>query len=448
MSLDPQQQSSGIGKDDLSPTAERSVDARTGVRRSFVPRSNAMRLLLYGGVLFLLLSIVRVITGADELTAPGTVSATLRLAMPLLLAALAGLWAERAGIVNIGIEGMMILGTWFGGWGAWQFGAWPGIVLGMVGGALGGLLHALATVRFNVDHVISGVAINILALGFTQYLSQIVFQGQPGGGVAKSPPQSSSIESLTMPWLAGGAVNGQPTADLLGDLYNQHIPVISDLAGVLRGLLTELSWATILALALVPLTAFVLWKTAFGLRTRSSGEAPAAAESLGVKVIRLRYIALAVSGALAGFGGAFLAIVSSGAYQEGQTANRGFIGLAIMIFGNWQPYGLLGGATLFGFTDALQLLGPGAVPSLFLFVAILLVGVAAMQFYRKHLYGAIGALVAGIGFLVLYLTVDQLSRDLIAITPYVITLLVLAVASQRLRPPAHAGLPYRSGDSH
>ena len=92
--------------------------------------------------------------------------------------------------------------------------------------------------------------------------------------------------------------------------------------------------------------------------------------------------------------------------------------------------------------------GPGAIPSLFLFVAILLVGVAAMQFYRKRLYGAIGALVAGIGFLVLYLTVDQLSRDLIAITPYVVTLLVLAVASQRLRPPAHAGLPYRSGDSH
>ena len=135
MSLDPQQQSSGIGKDDLSPTAVRSDDARTGVRRSFAPtvqraaaaalRRRAVRAPV----------VVRVITGADELTAPGTMSATLRLAMPLLLAALAGLWAERAGIVNIGIEGMMILGTWFGGWGAWQFGAWPGIVLGMVGGA-------------------------------------------------------------------------------------------------------------------------------------------------------------------------------------------------------------------------------------------------------------------------------------------------------------------------
>ena len=179
-----------------------------------------------------------------------------------------------------------------------------------------------------------------------------------------------------MPWLAGGAVGGSPTSDALGSLYSAKIPVVSDLAGVLRGVLTELSWATIAALTLVPLTAFVLWRTSFGLRLRSSGEAPAAAESLGVKVIRLRYVAMAISGGLAGFGGAFLAIVASSAYREGQTANRGYIGLAIMIFGNWKPGGLLGGASLFGFTDALQLLGAGAIPSLFLFVAIVLVIIA------------------------------------------------------------------------
>jgi simple sugar transport system permease protein len=199
---------------------------------------------------------------------------------------------------------------------------------------------------------------------------------------------------------------------------------------------------------LVPLSAFVLWRTAFGLRLRSSGEAPAAAESLGVKVIRLRYVAMAISGALAGFAGAFLSIVASSAYREGQTANRGFIGLAIMIFGNWRPGGLLGGASLFGFTDALQLLGKSAIPSLFLFVAIVLALIAILQLRRKRTIAAFGAFGSGVGFFVLWLTIDSLPSDLVTITPYVVTLLVLAVASQRLRPPAHAGLPYRSGDSH
>ncbi len=456
MTNDPERRFAGIGPDQPAPIAAGTSDAKVDVLAparpiSLVGRiagSSSRRLLLGGAALFIVLSIVRVITGADELTAPGTVSATLRLSIPLLLAGLAGLWAERVGIINIGIEGMMILGTWFGAYGAWKFGPWTGILLGLAGGALGGLVHAVATVRFNVDHVISGVAINILALGFTQYLSEIFFNGQPGGGVSKSPPQSGAIETLTMPWLAGGAVGGTPTADLLGSLYRQKIPVISDLAGVARGVLTELSWASIVALALVPLTVFVLWRTSFGLRLRSSGEAPAAAESLGVKVIRLRYVAMAISGALAGFGGAFLSIVASSAYREGQTANRGYIGLAIMIFGNWRPGGLLGGASLFGFTDALQLLGSGAIPALFLFVAIVLVLIALLQFRRKRTGAAVGAVVTGAGFLVLYLTVDALSSDLVTITPYVVTLLVLAVASQRLRPPAHAGLPYRSGDSH
>ncbi len=448
MTLDPQRSTAGIGPDQLSKVAGRSVDAAPDPGRRKFAGSTSGRLILAAAGLFIVLSIVRVITGADELTAPGTVSATLRLSIPLLLAGLAGLWAERVGIVNIGIEGMMILGTWFGAYGAWKFGPWTGILLGVIGGCLGGLIHAVATVKFNVDHVISGVAINILALGATQYLSEIFFNGQQGGGVSKSPPQLAPIEALTAPYLAGGAVGGQPTADLLGDLYNEKIPVISDLAGVLRGLLTDLSWATIVALLLVPLTAFILWRTAFGLRLRSSGEAPAAAESLGVKVIRLRYLAMAVSGGLAGFAGAFLSIVASSAYREGQTANRGYIGLAIMIFGNWRPTGLLGGASLFGFTDALQLLGSSAIPALFLFVAFLLAMVTLLQIRRKRLTAALIAFLCAVGFLVLYLTVDSLTSDLVTVTPYVVTLLVLAVASQRLRPPAHAGLPFRPGDSH
>ncbi len=452
MSLEP---TPGVGRDDLKSTAAPGPAAKVDVLPptnppflSALSTSARTRFLLIAVGLLVILSIVRVITGADDLTAPGTMSATLRLSIPLLLAGLAGLWAERVGIVNIGIEGMMILGTWFGGFGAWKFGPWSGILLGILGGALGGLVHALATVRFNVDHVISGVALNILAAGFTQYLSAIAFAGVPGGGVSKSPPQLAPIETLTMPFLAGGDLFGWRSPDVLGWLNRERWPIVADFAGILRGLLTEVSWATLLALALVPATAFVLWRTTFGLRLRSSGEAPAAAESLGVKVIRLRYVALAISGGLAGFGGAFLAIVASSTYREGQTGGRGYIGLATMIFGNWRPTGLLGGATLFGFTDALQLLGQEAIPALFLFVAIVLVLLAGWQFRKKRTYAAIGALLAGVVFLVLYLTVDRVPTDLVTSTPYLVTLLVLAAASQRLRPPAHAGLPYRSGEGH
>ena len=307
----------------------------------------------------------------------------------------------------------------------------------------------MATVRFSVDHVISGVAINILALGATQYLSEIFFNGQPGGGVSKSPPQSGPIESLdrALPRGRGGrwdahvrparvALRAEDPGALgrrRGAARGVDRPVLGDHRGAAAGAADGVR---------------ALWRTAFGLRLRSSGEAPAAAESLGVKVIRLRYLAMAVSGGLAGFGGAFLSIVASSAYREGQTANRGYIGLAIMIFGNWRPTGLLGGASLFGFTDALQLLGSSAIPSLFLFVAFLLAIVSLLQLRRQRMAAAVIAFVCAVGFLVLYLTVDALTADLVAITPYVVTLLVLAIASQRLRPPAHAGLPYRPGDSH
>ena len=453
MTQDPLRTDSGIGPDQLKQTAAASPDAAVDVPTgtgSFASgfATSPWKWPIIAAGLLVILSLVRVITGADDLTASGTVSTTLRLSIPLLLAGLAGLWAERVGVVNIGIEGMMILGTWFGGFGAWKFGPWTGILLGVLGGAIGGLVHAVATVRFNVDHVISGVALNILAAGITQYLSAIFFDGVPGGGLSKSPPQLDAINTVTLPILAGGDLFGWKSPDLLGWLDTKNWAVVSDFAGILRGLMVGVSWATIVAVLLVPLTAFLLWRTQFGLRLRSSGEAPAAAESLGVKVIRLRYQALAISGGLAGFGGAFLAVVASGAYRENQTGGRGYIGLATMIFGNWRPAGLLGGASLFGFTDALQLLGSKSIPALFLFVAVVLVLVAALQLRRKRIGAAVGALIAGVGFGIIYLTVDAIPTDLVTSTPYVVTLLVLAAASQRLRPPAHAGLPYRSGESH
>ena len=133
---------------------------------------HGLRLITAGAVLLVLLSITRLITGADDLTSSGTMGTTLRLTVPILLAGLAGLWSERVGIVNIGIEGMMIFGTWFGAYGAWQFGPWIGLAMGVGGGAIGGLIHAVATVRFNVDHIISGTILPEMAESFLSRLAE------------------------------------------------------------------------------------------------------------------------------------------------------------------------------------------------------------------------------------------------------------------------------------
>ena len=195
------------------------------------------------------------------------------------------------------------------------------------------------------------------------------------------------------------------------------------------------------------LTYYVLWRTAFGLRLRSCGEDPYAAESLGVNVYLYKYIAVIVSGGLAGLGGAYLAIVAAGIYREGQTGGRGYIGLAAMIFGNWRPGGLLAGSGLFGYTDALQLRSGDAVHALLLLAAIafLLIGgvpaVEAADDPRRRRADRRGRRV-----LVWYASTDTLPSQLTFVTPYVTTLLVLALASQRLRPPKADGLIYRRGE--
>ncbi|MFJ9808463.1 ABC transporter permease [Streptomyces sp. NPDC101158] len=382
-----------------------------------------------------LFSLVRVISGANDLTSVGQVSGALQLAVPIGLAGLGGLWSERAGVVNIGLEGMMVLGTWFGAWAGYQWGPWTGVVVGMLGGALGGLLHAIITVTFNVNHIVSGVAINILAVGFTQYLSNFTF-AEAEGGSSKQSPRIDQITDITIPGLSSG----------LADLQGKHWFLISDLAGILGGLVTNLSLLTIVAILLIPLTWWVLWRTAFGLRLRSCGENPVAAESLGVNVYKYKYIAVVISGALAGLGGAFLAIVSTGIYQEGQTGGRGYIGLAAMIFGNWMPGGMAMGAGLFGFTDSLKLRGGAEnVHALLLLVALLLVIAALWQMYRKKwVVAAIGAVFA-VGFFFWYVLTDEVPSQFVDAAPYVTTLLVLALSAQRLRMPKADGLPYRKG---
>lgn len=410
-------------------------------------RHKGRRIILIGGVLFLVLSMVRTVTDTADITSSSTMGTTLRLTIPILLAGLAGLWAERVGVVNIGIEGMMILGSWFGGFAAWQWGAWAGLAFGVLGGVLGGLIHAVAVVRFNVDHIISGVALNILAFGAMRYLSELAFEGEQGGGISQSPQQVSKIPKINLPVLAGGQVGDWKSPDLLGRLEAKQWFALSDAAGILRALVFDVSWATIISLLLVPLTFWVLWRTRFGLRVRSSGEAPDAAETLGVKVAPLRYAALSISGGLAGLGGAYLAVVFSSYYREGQTANRGYIGLATMIFGNWRPSGVLGGAALFGFGDAVQLVARDALPKLFLFFAIVGVLAAIVSVIRRRLVATVSSVLLSGLFAWGFLAVDEVPEPLTKAVPYLLTLIVLATASMRLRPPAHAGRPYRSGES-
>ena len=303
---------------------------------------------------------------------------------------------------------------------------------------------------FGVDHIISGVAINILGAGTARFLSVVTYGGSgatSGGSATQSPRVTGTIGTFTVPFLSGGKILGWRSPDLLGDLGRHGWFLVSDIANLLRAVTGGVSLVIVVAAALFPLTYLVLWKTSFGLRLRFVGEDPVAAETLGVKVYRVKYAAVLVSGALAGLAGAVLVIVFSGSYIEGQTGGRGFIGLAAMIFGNWMPGGLAVGAGLFGFADALQLRNAAAVHALLLFVAIVLALLALRHVMKKRLVSAAISAGFAVAMAVWYLSTDIVPREFVGFTPHLITLLVLALASQRLRPPAADGRPYRKGET-
>jgi simple sugar transport system permease protein len=404
------------------------------------------RIVVIALVAILVMTIAELITGTSDLTSRSTASAALRLAIPILLAGLGGLYSERSGVVNIGLEGMMIAGTWFAAWGAWMYGPWEGVALGVVGGAIFGLLHALATVTFNVDHIVSGVAINILGLGAMRFLSSIVYTEETGGSVIQSPPVEG-VSNVDLPFLAGGNLFGWDTPDFFGWLENLDLFFISDVAGVIRGFTGQINWLTLIGLALVPLTAWLLWRTPWGLRLRSCGEDPWAAESLGVRVLRMKYYGVVISGVLSGLAGAFLVLVQAGIYREGMTGGRGFIGLGALIFGNWMPAGVLGGSLVFGFGDSLRFRGPEVVKSFILAVAIGLIAYGIYSFTRSKIRAATIQTVIGAALLLYYLQVEEVSNQLLIALPYVITLLVLAAASQHLRMPAADGARYAKGEA-
>jgi general nucleoside transport system permease protein len=248
-------------------------------------------------------------------------AATLRYATPLTLGALGGLFSERSGVINIALEGMMLMGAFFGAWGADVTGSWLlGIVIAMASGVVFGALHALFAVTFRADQIVSGTALNLLAVGITGYMYVAVYgdQGTPDD-LPRVPDVSLPIKSVP----------------LFGDVFGQ---------------LNLLVWV---ALALVVVTWVVVFRTPGGLRLRSAGENPLAAETAGLSVVRTRYVAVMTSGALAAIGGAFLSIGFTHTFTQNMTAGRGFIALAALIFGRWRPGAALAATLLFGFGSAL-----------------------------------------------------------------------------------------------
>jgi simple sugar transport system permease protein len=383
-----------------------------------------------------ILAVTTTLTGQYQLTSSGTTQAAVRLLLPILFAALGGLWAERSGIINIGLEGMMILGTWGAAWAGFYWGPWAAVIGGLVFGALGGVLHAIATVTFGVNHIVSGVAITLLGMGITQYLAQLVFVP-----LSQNPRQSPRIEGFE-------TFSIQPLADWLAAAESEQRVLLSDAAGLLGGVVSGLTPLVVLGFLLVPVSYYVLWHTRFGLRLRSCGENPVAAESLGVQVFTYKYIAVIVSGGFAGLGGAALTLNPGQlGYLEGQTGGRGYIGLAAMIFGNWRPGGLLAGSALFGYVDGVQLRAGGeAVHALLYATTILAVVVAVFWVVRRHWRSAAVALAAGVVVYAVYWAIPEVPREFASYAPQLVTLLVLAVASQRLRPPAAIGVEYRRGE--
>lgn len=280
---------------------------------------------------------------------------TIRLSTPLILAALGGLFSERSGVINIALEGMMLAGAFTAAAVTYAVGnPFVGLGAGVLAGVLIAAIHAVACIQYKADQVVTGTAINILMIGMPAFLSGAFFLS------SGSTPQIP--EGQLIPWL----------------------PII-------------------LAFALVPITWYVLYKTPFGLRLRSVGENPEAADAAGVKVARMRYAGVLLSGALAGIGGAYLSIGQSSLFTRNMTSGRGFIALAALIFGKWRPVQTLLACLLFGLTEAISIQMQGVVK-----------------------------LPSG----------DDIPVQFIQMVPYVLTIVVLAGFIGSSQPPRALGIPY------
>ena len=314
---------------------------------------------------------------------------TIAVATPLTLGALSGLYCERSGVVNIGIEGMM-LGAAFFGWLAaiymnTIFHQAPivsliiGVIFAMLSGGMFALLHAVLSITFKVDQIIGGTVINILAIGITGFLNRQMFFG-------------------------AGSVFGGTIPHAPGVLPRIHIPLLADIPVV--GRIFEQQPITLAALALVLITHFVIFKTRWGLRTRAVGEHPRAADTVGINVIKMRYANVIIGGMLAGLAGGYLTLESISSFEPLMTNGRGFISLAAMIFGNWTPFGAWSAALVFGAAQALQI---------------------NLQFFRTLIPPELAILQ---------------NAYVVGLAPYILTMLILTGLIGKTIPPAADGTPY------
>lgn len=303
-------------------------------------------------------------------------NSTLVFSTALIFTALGGIFSERSGVVNIGLEGLMIFGAFAAGVGTYyaqeagmgSFSPWVGIIAAMVAGALGALIHAVATITFKADQTISGIVINFLAAGLTVYIVKLIFDG-----AAETP--------------------------LVTVFHKFPIPVLRDIPIIGEGFFNSYP-TTYLALILVAVIYFVLFKTPFGLRLRSVGEHPSAADTLGVNVTKMRYIGVLLSGVLGGIGGATITLTTTSTFAHNTISGQGFIAIAAMIFGKWNPLGAFGAAMFFGFSQAIR------------------------------------------NYVQLFDWSRNIPQEFIFMIPYVLTIIVLVGAVGRSSAPAALGTPY------
>jgi simple sugar transport system permease protein len=309
---------------------------------------------------------------------------------------------------------------------------------------LAGLVMSVATTTFGVNHIVAGVAINLIAPGIARFMASELFTDVQGGSVTSSPGNSGDIGKFTVPILSNG-VTDEDTG-ILGWIEDTGWFIVADISGIARGLTNNVSWDVALAIAMFFLVGYVLWRTPFGLRLRSAGERPAAADSLGVNVHLYRYFGMAISGGLAGMGGAVLVLFAN-RYQENQVAGRGFLGLATMIFGNWMPAGTAAGAALFGYAQGITLrTNPGnLVRALLIVAAVGLALTALWSIGQKSWRGSGILLTVAAVTLWAYFVTERPNNQLVFVTPYVVTLIAVSVGARRQRPPAEEGIPWFKG---
>jgi ABC-type uncharacterized transport system permease subunit len=352
------------------------------------------------------------------------IGSMLVLSCPLLLAAVGEVISERAGVLNVGLEGFMLFGAFFGFLVSWKLDSLVlGLAGGMVAGALLAAVMAALTVSARADQIVTGIGINLVAIGITTFCFDEIF-----------------------------GARGSITLDTPGVV---EVPVLSGLGGIGEALFARDLFVYV-AFLLVALTWVVLYKTQWGLAIRAAGELPAAADTAGVSVIRVRWAATLAAGVLAGLGGAYLSLVQLGIFRQEMTAGRGFLALAAVIFARWRPRGVLVACLLFGLADAtqLRLQGQPDVPRELWILIAAASAVAIVYLLARRGASAsrtrLGVAAGGLAIAAVLIVTDPsftLPSQLWLALPFVLALIALATSPSRMRMPQALAIPYRRGDA-